>query len=157
MVKKRTSLDSLFAPVEKVEEAAPPPPTIGNEVQTRRAQQKQPPVITMSKTPAAATSHSSSAATKSKNKNSPQPTKPPLEEVQITSHQHHHQSSAPAKARKETINQTVYLPPAVYEQLRHLAFEERRKMHDYLVEGLDRVFKDRGLKPYFDLAGRETK
>jgi hypothetical protein len=37
------------------------------------------------------------------------------------------------------------LPLAVHEQLRKLAFEEDRKMHDYLVEGLDRVFADRGL------------
>ncbi len=42
--------------------------------------------------------------------------------------------------------QTAYLPDPVYEQLRRLAFEERRKMHAYILEGLDRVFKDRGLK-----------
>jgi hypothetical protein len=41
--------------------------------------------------------------------------------------------------------QTVYLPLPVYEQLRRLAFEERVKMHGLLMEGLDRVFKDRGL------------
>jgi Antitoxin-like ribbon-helix-helix len=41
--------------------------------------------------------------------------------------------------------QTAYLPEAVYEQLRRLAFEERRKMHDYLMEGLDLVFEKRGL------------
>jgi hypothetical protein len=41
--------------------------------------------------------------------------------------------------------QTVYLPLAVYEQLRRLAFDERVKMHGLLMEGLDRVFKDRGL------------
>lgn len=53
----------------------------------------------------------------------------------------------------ETINkatdikrQTVYLPEPVYEQIRTLAFQERRKMHDYLIEGLDLVFKNRGLK-----------
>lgn len=41
--------------------------------------------------------------------------------------------------------QTAYLPEAIYEQLRRLAFEERRKMHDYLMEGLDLVFEKRGL------------
>jgi hypothetical protein len=41
--------------------------------------------------------------------------------------------------------QTTYLPLAVHEQLRRLAFEERAKMHDYLLEGLDLVFRKRGL------------
>jgi hypothetical protein len=41
--------------------------------------------------------------------------------------------------------QTAYLKEPVYEQLRRLAFDERHKMHDYLIEGLDRVFRDRGL------------
>ena len=50
--------------------------------------------------------------------------------------------------------QTAYLPDPVYEQLRRLAFEERRKMHDYILEGLDRVFKDRGLKSISDITRR---
>ena len=50
--------------------------------------------------------------------------------------------------------QTAYLPEAVYEQLRRLAFEERHKMHDYILEGLDRVFKDRGLKSIPELTRR---
>jgi hypothetical protein len=63
----------------------------------------------------------------------------------------------PVKATKTNqtdkliVKQTVYLPAQVYEQLRSLAFEERKKMHDYLVEGLDRVFKNRGLKSYNEL------
>ena len=31
------------------------------------------------------------------------------------------------------------------EQLRKLAFDEEGKMHDYLLEGLDLVFRQRGL------------
>jgi hypothetical protein len=46
---------------------------------------------------------------------------------------------------------TAYLPLAVHEQLRKLAFEENRKMHDYLMEGLDRVFADRGLPAVKDV------
>ena len=46
---------------------------------------------------------------------------------------------------------TAYLPLAIHEQLRKLAFEENRKMHDYLVEGLDCVFADRGLPAVKDL------
>lgn len=41
--------------------------------------------------------------------------------------------------------QTAYLKTPVYEQLRRLAFEERSKMHDYIIEGLDLVFRKRGL------------
>ena len=66
------------------------------------------------------------------------------------------QSAVTTKSKSEIVKQTVYLPSAVHEQLRQLAFEERRKMHDYLVEGLDRVFKNRGLKPYVELSD-ETK
>ena len=61
-------------------------------------------------------------------------------------------AAASVKSKSEIVKQTVYLPPAVHEQLRQLAFEERKKMHDYLVEGLDRVFKNRGLKPYVELS-----
>jgi hypothetical protein len=46
---------------------------------------------------------------------------------------------------------TAYLPHAVHEQVRKLAFEENRKMHDYLIEGLDRVFADRGLPAIKDI------
>jgi hypothetical protein len=51
--------------------------------------------------------------------------------------------------------QTAYLPNPVYEQLRALAFEERRKMHDLLMEGLDLVFKQRGLRSIEDLTSRQ--
>jgi hypothetical protein len=47
--------------------------------------------------------------------------------------------------------QTAYLKQPVYEQLRRLAFDERHKMHDYLIEGLDRVFRDRGLPSVAEL------
>lgn len=47
---------------------------------------------------------------------------------------------------------TAYLPHPVHEQLRKLAFEENRKMHDYLIEGLDRVFADRGLPAVKDIS-----
>lgn len=46
---------------------------------------------------------------------------------------------------------TVYVPEAVYEQWRELAFTERKKMHDYLLEGLNMVFQNRGLKSIEDL------
>jgi hypothetical protein len=59
------------------------------------------------------------------------------------------------KRQKKTINTTVYVPPGVYEQWRQLAFEERKKMHDYLMEGLDMVFRNRGLKSVAELTGEK--
>ena len=53
--------------------------------------------------------------------------------------------------------QTAYLPEPVYEQLRRLAFEERRKMHDYIIEGLDRVFRDRGLASITELTDKHLE
>ena len=50
--------------------------------------------------------------------------------------------------------QTAYLPEAVYEQLRKLAFDERRRIHSYLMEGLNRVFRDRGLPSVEELTGK---
>ena len=58
---------------------------------------------------------------------------------------------SPARRKPRTVQQTVYLTPAVHDQLRELAFAERVKMHSLLMEGLDLVFKDRGLKPLSEL------
>jgi hypothetical protein len=60
-----------------------------------------------------------------------------------------------ARAKRPVKQQTVYLPLPVYEQLRRLAFEERVKMHGLLMEGLDRVFRDRGLPGLGELGGAE--
>ena len=62
--------------------------------------------------------------------------------------------TSPTVARRRAVRQqTVYLPIAVHEQLRRLAFEERVKMHALLMEGLDRVFRDRGLPGLDELGG----
>ena len=53
--------------------------------------------------------------------------------------------------KKDIAKTTVYVPRAVFEQWRELAFMEKKKMHDYLVEGLERVFEDRGLKSFDEL------
>jgi hypothetical protein len=53
--------------------------------------------------------------------------------------------------KEATIQQTVYLPPAVHDQLRELAFSERVKMHALIMEGLDAVFRARGLKSIAEL------
>lgn len=61
---------------------------------------------------------------------------------------------AAGSRRPEVKQQTVYLPLATYEQLRRLAFEERVKMHQLLMEGLDRVFQARGLPGLEELSRR---
>lgn len=64
-------------------------------------------------------------------------------------------------AKDEIIRQTLYLPLPVFDQLRALFFEEqrgrtkRRRMHDYYLEGIDLLFKDRGLKSIEDLTGKK--
>lgn len=57
----------------------------------------------------------------------------------------------PTKPKRAIKQQTVYLPVEIYEQLRRLAFEEHVKMHSLLMEGLDRVFLDRGLPSLNDI------
>lgn len=66
--------------------------------------------------------------------------------------------TAPAKPetfKKKHVGQTVYLPPPVHQQLRALGFEEERRMHSYLMEGLDLVFRKRGLKSIAELTDAE--
>jgi hypothetical protein len=46
---------------------------------------------------------------------------------------------------------SAYLAEPVWEQLRKLAFDERRKMHDYLMDGLDLEFRKRGLPSIAEL------
>jgi hypothetical protein len=59
------------------------------------------------------------------------------------------------KSKDDIAKTTVYVPKVVFEQWRELAFTERKKMHDYLIEGLERVFEDRGLKSIDELTGKE--
>ena len=56
--------------------------------------------------------------------------------------------------RPKIVQQTAYLPVPVHEQLRRLAFEERSKMHHYIMEGLDLVFEKRGLPSIEELKGK---
>jgi hypothetical protein len=49
---------------------------------------------------------------------------------------------------------SVYLPEAAYEALRQVAFDERCKIHDLLIEGVELALKKRG---YPALADMKTK
>jgi hypothetical protein len=52
-------------------------------------------------------------------------------------------------ARKQTerppiVHTSLYLPEPVYEALRKIAFEERLKIHDVVLEGIDLALRRRG-------------
>jgi antitoxin-like ribbon-helix-helix protein len=51
----------------------------------------------------------------------------------------------------------LYLPPAVHDQLRELAFARRVKMHALVMEGLDHVFRANGLKSIAELCDNGTQ
>jgi hypothetical protein len=42
------------------------------------------------------------------------------------------------------IHSSLYLPEAVYEALRKIAFDERAKIHDLVMEGIDAALRRRG-------------
>lgn len=62
---------------------------------------------------------------------------------------------APREGRgtlKERARQlSVYLEPAVYDQLRDIAYVERTKIHPLMLEALDLLFRQRGARPIREL------
>ena len=67
--------------------------------------------------------------------------------------------SAPAKAtgrwsRPDIKHTSVYLPEAAYEALRQVAFDERRKIHDLLMEGVELALKKRGYPTLADMKAK---
>ena len=65
----------------------------------------------------------------------------------------------PRKEKYEIVRHMLYLPVPVYDQLQGLIFEEqrgqskRRKMHDYLLDAIDLLFKEKGIKSIGELTG----
>ena len=51
---------------------------------------------------------------------------------------------APTKPKPDVQHTSVYIPRAAHERLREIAFHERVKMHDLIMEGLDLVMEKRG-------------
>ena len=50
----------------------------------------------------------------------------------------------PSKPKADVQHTSVYIPRAAYERLREVAFAERVKMHDLIMQGLDLVIEKRG-------------
>lgn len=58
------------------------------------------------------------------------------------------------KPKPDVQHTSVYIPRAAHERLREIAFHERVKMHDLIMEGLDLVIEKRG---HPERATRSTK
>lgn len=55
--------------------------------------------------------------------------------------------AAGRKATPEIIHTSVYLPGPVHEALRRVAFDERCKIHDLVIEGIGMALRKRGYPP----------
>ena len=56
--------------------------------------------------------------------------------------------------RSDIKHTSVYLPEAAYEALREVAFDERRKIHDLLMEGVELALKKRGYSALADMKAK---
>ena len=80
----------------------------------------------------------------------PDPTESPLEAMAKRSTRTTQKRTAAAGAartqieRPPIIHSSLYLPEAVYESLRKIAFEERRKIHDIVLEAIIAALRRRG-------------
>jgi hypothetical protein len=50
----------------------------------------------------------------------------------------------PPKPKRDVQHTSIYIPRASFERLREIAFHERVKIHDLIMEGIDRVIENRG-------------
>jgi len=53
--------------------------------------------------------------------------------------------------RSSVVHSSLYLPEPVYEALRKIAFDERLKIHDLVLEGIDLALRRRGYPPVENL------
>ncbi len=65
------------------------------------------------------------------------------------------QRQATLKERARQLS--VYLEPAVHDQLRDIAYTERTKIHPLMLEALDLLFKKRGALSIKQLMARPTR
>lgn len=49
-----------------------------------------------------------------------------------------------ARKGRDVQHTSVYIPRDAYERLREIAFHERAKLHDLIMEGIDAVIRKRG-------------
>jgi hypothetical protein len=58
------------------------------------------------------------------------------------------------RGRLGIVHTSLYLPEAVHEALREAAFEERRKIHDLILEGIELALRKRGNPSIADLKAK---
>ena len=58
------------------------------------------------------------------------------------------------KPRPRIVHTSLYLPEAVYEALREIAFDERAKIHDLVLEGTEHALRKRGYPSIADLKAK---
>jgi hypothetical protein len=68
---------------------------------------------------------------------------------------HSRATSAARKSpeRASIVHSSLYLPEPVYEALRKIAFKERLKIHDVVLEGIDLALRRRGYSSVEKLKG----
>ena len=53
-------------------------------------------------------------------------------------------ATKPAPKKGDVVKSTMYLPPKVHQKLREIAFAKDCKIHDLVMDGIDRVLKEHG-------------
>jgi hypothetical protein len=61
------------------------------------------------------------------------------------------------KPRPGIVHTSLYLPEAVYEALREIAFDERAKIHDLVLEGIELALRKRGYPSIGDLKAKHER
>jgi hypothetical protein len=59
--------------------------------------------------------------------------------------------------RPSIVHSSLYLPEPVYEALRKIAFDERVKIHDLVLEGIDAALRRRGYPSGASLKARKKR
>jgi hypothetical protein len=69
-------------------------------------------------------------------------------------HTQRHRKARGRQARPGIVHSSLYLPEAVYEALRGVAFEERAKINDLVLEGIELALRKRGYPSIADLKAK---
>lgn len=74
----------------------------------------------------------------------PPANRPPAEIVQLSTSALPAGQNARGTLKERAKQLSVYLEPPVHDQLREIAYSERTKIHQLMLESLDLLFKARG-------------
>lgn len=60
--------------------------------------------------------------------------------------------AVPVADKAKSVKSSLYLPPQAHRKLKEIAFAKECKVHDLVVQGLDRVLKDNGYPSVAELS-----